>query len=340
MPAIEATGNSVMTAIVTGSPDTARRLAEFYDIGHVASYSDYDQLLAEDVVDAVYVALPNSMHADYSIRAARARKHVLVEKPLAPTVEECEAMIAAAKENDIFLMTAYRLHNEPGTLAVLERIRAGEIGDPRIFSAIFGFMMEPGNHRLKAAHWGGPLQDVGVYCMNAARHVFGSEPIEAIAMGSMGSDNSRFSEVEESVAATLRFPEGRLAQFIASFGTGTTDSYTVVGTRGGLSLHPGFRFDTSTSLTTWLDGEFTKTTFRDVDHFAGQTAYFSDCILSETPPVVDGLEGLEDVRAMLAIEKAIETGRPQAIRSPHRPRQPTPDMERQLPKTKRRLALA
>ena len=290
MPAIEATGNSVMTAIVTGSPDTARRLAGFYDIGRVASYSEYDQLLAEDVVDAVYVALPNSTHANHSIRAARAGKPVLVEKPLAPTVEEFDSMIAAAKENDDFLMTACRLHNEPGTLAVSERIRAGEIGDPRIFSATFGFMLEPGDHRLKAAHWGGPLQDLGVYCVDAARHVFGSEPIDAIAMGSMGNGNPRFSEVEERVAATLRFPERRLAQFIASFGTGMTDSYTVVGTRGGLSLHPGFRFDSSTSLTTRLDGEFTRTNLRDVDHFAGQTVCFPDCILYKTPPVVDGLE--------------------------------------------------
>ena len=339
MPAIDATGNSVMTAIVSGSPGNARKLADFYGIQHVATYREYDRLLAEDVVDAVYIALPNSMHADYSIRAARARKHVLVEKPLAPSIEDCETMIAAAEENAVYLMTAYRLHNEPGTLAVLERIRAGEIGDPRIFSSVFGFMIEPTNHRLKESHWGGPLQDLGVYCLNAARHIFGSEPIEAMAMVSMGHNNPKFTEVEESIAVTLRFPEGRLAQFVASFGTGMTDSYTVVGTEGCLSLNPGFRFEIATSLTIQEGDEFSGTTFPLVDHFAGQTAYFSDCILSGTPPEADGHEGLADVRALLAIERAVKTARPQAIQSPPRPRHPTPDMQRLLPMTERRLRL-
>src|SRR5690606_36230546 len=127
---------------------------------------------------------------------------------LAVTEEECSAMIAAAEENGVYLMSAYRLHNEPGTLDVVERIRTGEIGDPRSSTSVFSATMQPGNHRLSAAHWGGPLQDVGVYCLNALRHVFGSEPIEASAMASYGNDNAMFREVPESVAVTLRFPEG------------------------------------------------------------------------------------------------------------------------------------
>ena len=149
------------------------------------------------------------MHADFAIRAARAGKHVMVEKPLAVSEDEALAMIAAARAANVFLMTAYRLHNEPGTVAVLEHIRANAIGRPLFFQSVFSFQTAMGNHRLKASTWGGPLQDVGVYCINAARHIFAEEPIEAMAMSYRPEDDPRFGDIDASVAATLRFPLGR-----------------------------------------------------------------------------------------------------------------------------------
>ena len=119
-------------------------------------------MLNEDVCDAVYVALPNSMHAEYTIQAAKACKHILVEKPLAISLQEGKTMIEAADENGVYLMTAYRLHSEPGTVSALERIRQGQIGEPRIFNSILSFRIKPENHRLKSSLWGGPLQDLGV----------------------------------------------------------------------------------------------------------------------------------------------------------------------------------
>lgn len=337
LPAVPQTGNSVVTAIVSGSADTAAKLAEFHGVEHVFTYDRYDEMLASDVADAVYVALPNSLHADYTIRAAKAGKHCLVEKPLAVTEEECAAMIAAAEDSGVHLMSAYRLHNEPGTLDVIERIRKGEIGDPRIFTSVFSAIMQPGNHRLAAAHWGGPLQDVGVYCLNALRHVFGCEPIEASAMASHGHDNPLFAEVPESVAVTLRFPGGRLAQFIASFGASDNDFYMVSGTRGSLTLDPGFRFETATSLKEGHGPGARRHAYPRTDHFAGMTAYFSDCVIEGTPPSVAPTEGLADVAIMRAIERAIETGKTQPIGPLPPLSQPTPDMERQLPHTDRRL---
>ncbi|MCO6384145.1 Gfo/Idh/MocA family protein [Oceanicola sp. 502str15] len=339
MPGAGLTENSEMTAIVSGSTEKARRLAEFHEVPAVYSYEQYDEMLAADVCDAVYVALPNSMHADYTIRAARAGKHILVEKPLATNIEDAEAMIAAAEENGLYLMTAYRLHNEPGTVDVLERIRAGEIGDPRIFSAIFSFFAAPGNHRLKASHWGGPLQDIGVYCLNAVRHVFGAEPEEVTAVRSHGNGDARFAEVEESIAVTLKFPEGRLAQFIASFGGDSRDCYTVVGTKGSLTLDPGFRFETPMAMQRRNGEEIAFETFMHTDHFAGQTAYFSNCIIGGTPPEADGGEGLADMRALLAIEKAAETGQPQKVNTPPRPTHPTRKMVHEFPLTDKRLLL-
>ena len=339
MPGVSQTGNSTITAIVSGSAKNAAKLAEFHGVEHVFSYEQYDEMLASDVADAVYVALPNSMHADYAIRALKAGKHVLVEKPLATTEAECEAMIAAAKESGAYLMTAYRLHNEPGTVALLEHIRSGEIGDPRIYSAVFSFVAAPDNHRLKPDHWGGPLQDIGVYCLNAARHIFSAEPIEAVAVKSSANGSAVVGEVEESIAVTLRFPGGRLAQFIASFGANNSDFYHVAGTKGSVTADPGFRFETAVRMTFRQGDTRTGKTFPQTDHFAGQTAYFSDCILNAQPPEADGEEGLADVRALRAIERAADTGQPQKIDTPARQARPTADMVRILPTTQHRLVL-
>ena len=147
LPGIGQSGNSKVTAIVTGDRDKAARLAEFYGIGRIVGYDGYDELLRAPDVDAVYIALPNHLHADYAIRAARAGKHILVEKPLATSEQDALAMIAAAREGGGFLMTAYRLHNEPGTVAVLEHIRSGAIGRPLFFQSVFGFQAAQGNHR-------------------------------------------------------------------------------------------------------------------------------------------------------------------------------------------------
>jgi predicted dehydrogenase len=228
----------------------------------VVGYDGYDALLASPGIDAVYIALPNHMHADFAIRAARAGKHVMVEKPLAVSEDEGLAMIAAARSANVFLMTAYRLHHEPGTVAVLEHIRANAIGRPLFFQSVFSFQTSPENHRLRATAWGGSLQDVGVYCINAARHIFAEEPIEAIATAQRPADDPRFSEVDASVAAMLRFPSGDLVQFVASFGAAAVDNYRVVGTSGDLELDPGFRFETATRLRLRRDGRSSRPSFR------------------------------------------------------------------------------
>ena len=339
LPGIGQSGNSRVAALVTGDRAKAARLADFYGIDAVVGYEDYDALLKSPAIDAVYIALPNDMHADFAIRAARAGKHVMVEKPLAKTEEEALAMIAAARAANVYLMTAYRLHNEPGTIAVLEQIRANAIGRPLLFQSVFSFQTAPGNHRLKAMAWGGPLQDVGVYCVNAARHIFAEEPVEAMAMAHRPGDDARFAEVEASIAATLRFPSGGLAQFVASFGAAAVDSYRVVGALGDLELDPGFRFETATRLRLRRDGEIVETQFPQIDHFGAQVAYFSDCIGEGTPPEADGEEGLADMRALSAIERAAATGAPQAISGPTRARRPGPDMVRLVPITDRRLVL-
>jgi predicted dehydrogenase len=229
----------------------------------------------------------------------------------------------------VFLMTANRLHNEPGTVAVLDHIRNDAIGRPLLFQSVFSFQATAGNHRLQAASWGGPLQDVGVYCVNAARHSFA----EAMAMVHRPSDDPRFREVEASVAALLR--SLRVVSHNSSPASEPPPS-TVIGlserrARSNLTPASGSR------LRLRRGGEVRETQFPQIDHFGAQVQYFSDCIKTGTPPEANAEEGLADLRALIAIEKAALTGQPQTIASPPRARHPTPDMVRVKPVTDRRL---
>ncbi len=337
MPSVEQTGNSEITAIVSGDSAKAKKLAAFYGIPHVYSYDQYDAFLKAGVADAVYIALPNSLHADYSIRASKAGLHSLVEKPLAVSREECEAMIAAAEASGVWLMTAYRLHNEPATIEALEMIRRGDIGEPRIFTATLAFNIPAGNHRLLAKHWGGALQDIGVYCLNAARHVFAGEPEAVQAFEGWGNNDARFAEMPETVSATLMFPGGRIANFHASFGTGMVEYLRVAGTKGEILVEPAFRFEVGRSIRLTVGDVTTMRQFPHVDNFSGMTAYFSDCIINKQRPEADGQDGLADVVIMRAIEEAARSGVTQKISLPPKQRYATPDMMRSFPHATRQL---
>ena len=247
-------------------------------------------------------------------------------------------MIAAAETAGVRLMTAYRLHNEPGTLFALDRVRDGAIGEARLFSSTFSLQAASGNHRLKAAHWGGPLQDIGVYCLNAVRHFFEAEPIDVRAMRN-AVDDPRFSEVEETIAATLMFPKGRIAQFCASFGAADLDVYRIVGTAGEIAVEQAYDFKTPTRVRIVRGGEIIEHTFPQVDQFAGQIDYFSDCIATGARPEADGEEGLADVRVLRALERSAATGAPQTVNAPARPRHPEAGMARAFTPTDRRLML-
>jgi predicted dehydrogenase len=313
LPAIKQTGNAEVTAIVSGNASKARRLADFHGIKDVYDYAAFDAMAASGRVDAIYVATPNSSHCEYAVQAAKHGLHALVEKPLATSVADAEKMIAAAKTANVFLMTAYRLHNDPATLRVSELIASGAIGDARFFSSAFAFQSAPGNHRLKASHWGGPLQDVGVYCLNAVRHVFRDNPIRVFSAPSFGYLDSRFKEVEEGVAVTLEFSKGRMAQFYAGFGTDTLDQFLIAGTQGSIALHNAYRFGVARRLVLQQNEKMQSFDFAETDNFSGMISYFADCIQKGTAPLADGAEGLADMVAMTAIETAGKTHTPQTI---------------------------
>jgi predicted dehydrogenase len=232
----QARQNSTLATIVSSDATKRKELSEHYDLERTWDYDQYDDLLASGDIDAVFIALPNDMHRDFTVRALQAGIHVLCEKPMAITSDDCRQMIAAS--GDAKLMIAYRLHFEEATLQAIERVKSGEIGEPRFFHSEFSMTVKPDDIRLQRKHGGGTLYDIGVYCINAARHLFQAEPIEAMALA-VADTRPRFEEVDEMTSAILRFPGDRLASFTCSFGAADYSSYRVIGTEGVLRVEPG-----------------------------------------------------------------------------------------------------
>jgi predicted dehydrogenase len=309
LPAFKGAKNSQIVAFVTDDPKKAKKLGKKYDISQIVAYEGYDDLLRSGAIDAVYIALPNNMHREYTVRAANAAIHVLCEKPMADTVAECEEMIGAAEQNKIKLMIAYRLHFEPANLNAVERVQGGELGEPRIFSAVFSQQIQEGNIRLKKDMGGGPLMDMGVYPINAARYLFRDEPIEVTGVGANSGD-PRFSEVHEMATGVLRFSGDRLAVFTCSFGAAPADAYQVVGTKGELWLQPAFDYHVKPTMTLKVEGKKKKTTFPKVDQFGGEVEYFSRCILRNEEPEPSGYEGMADLRIVQGLLQSMRSREP------------------------------
>lgn len=318
--------NSALVALVSGDPKKRRVLGRKYDVLRAVDYADYDALLRSGDVDAVYIALPNSMHADYTIRAAKAGVHVLCEKPLATTRSDAERMVEECRRHGVKLMTAYRLHFEAANLGALETVRSGRIGEPRLFHGLFSMQVEPGNSRLKHALGGGPLFDLGIYCLNAARTLFGAEPQQAFGYVSTSGD-PRFDEVEESVTAALRFPGGRLASFSASFGAADASWYEVVGTKGRLRVDPAYEYAEPLKVRVTVGGRTTEREYVRRDQFAPELLHFSDCVIEDLSPEPSGREGLADLRVIQAIFDAARTGRTVSLAPFDRLRHPDPSKE-------------
>jgi glucose-fructose oxidoreductase len=300
--------NSELAALVTDDPEKARKLGQEYKVATTVSYDNYNELLQSGSIDAVYVALPNNLHADFTIRAAQAGVHVLCEKPMARSVEECESMTHACQDHKVKLMIAYRLHFEPGNLKAIEIVNSGELGEPRFFSSIFGQQVPEGNIRLEKSLDGGPLMDVGIYCINAARYLFRSEPEEVVALGATIKGDPRFNEIHEMASAILRFPGERLASFTASLGSASVDSYTVVGTKSDLRVSPGYGYHEKRELIRTVTAKERTETFKQGDQFGAEIQYFSQCILDDTTPEPGGLEGTADIRVIEGILESIRSG--------------------------------
>ncbi len=314
--------NSVLSALVSGDATKRRVLGRRYNVPALFGYEAFVEMLDADLVDAVYIALPNSMHRQYAVLAAMHGVHILCEKPLAVTGEDCEAMIRAAEVGRVKLMTAYRLHFEAANMRAVEIAKSGKLGDPRLFTSTFTMQVRSGDVRLQRAMGGGTLYDLGVYCIQAARHLFRAEPIEVQAMRATGKER-RFSEVGEMNSAMLRFPGDRLASFIASFGAADVSSYRLVGTKGSLLLDPAYEYAGERRMRVTIGERTRERVFKPADQFALELLHFSDCIVHDRTPEPSGVEGWIDVQIIEALLRSAESGRSEALDLPSRARRPS-----------------
>ena len=316
-----ARSSSKLVALVSGDARKRKELGRKYAVP-TYGYDEYDALLAAGDVDAVYIALPNDLHREYVVRAARAGVHVLCEKPLGVDERDCRAMIEACRRHKVKLMTAYRLHFESATLSVLEAIGSGALGEAKLFDSTFTMEVKAPNIRLEAAQGGGTLYDIGVYCINMARHVFRAEPVEVFA-----ATAGRAGGVEESASCMLRFPGDRLATFVTSFGAAKTSQYRIVGTRGSIQVEPGYEL--ASGLTVHLTvGEKRRTMrYAKRDQFAPELIHFSECIRKRREPGPSGEEGLADVRVIRALYRSAQRNRPVRLEPKGARRTPTKRQE-------------
>lgn len=326
-----ATSNSTLTALVSSDREKLKSLGKRYGVQHTCTYDEVDELFASGEIDAAYIALPNNMHKDYTVRAANAGVHVLCEKPLAITAEDCEEMIEAARANGVKLMTAYRLHFERANLEAAALAHSGKLGDLRYFSSEFSQQVSKGDIRLDDELTGGPVYDLGIYCINAARTAFAAEPTELIAAATQPRDR-RFREVPDTVSAIMKFPGERIASFTCSFGAADRSTYAVVGTKGSITLDPAYDFTKALAYTLRTNGRTRERRLEKSDQFAPELLYFSDCILQDREPEPSGQEGLSDVRVIEAIHQSLESGRWVQLDVPQRSRRPTPRQEIRRPR--------
>jgi len=310
MAGIQSSSNSRVVALVSGHPEKAARYAAKYGVPSTAiyNYQNMDEIRRNPDIDAVYIGLPNSMHAEYTIRSARAGKHVLCEKPMATTVQEAEQMIAACQQAHVKLMIAYRCHYETTHQRVVKLLRSGALGKINVIQSAFGFSCDPADWRLKKALAGhGPLFDVGIYCLNACRYLTGEEPTEISAYAFSDPKDPRFTEVEQSVSWTMKFPSGALASCATTFGGPMEGYFRVYTNRGWLEVSPAFGYDGLHLRAEYLPegGPWTSLDEPNPEkspyHFTLEANHFSQCILEDRTPKSPGEEGLRDMHYLTRI---------------------------------------
>jgi predicted dehydrogenase len=303
-PAIQASRNGELMAVASRTPDAARAFAEAHGIAR--SYGSYEELLADPDVDAVYNPLPNSMHLDWSVRAAEAGKHVLCEKPLALDEAECTRMAAAAEANGVKLLEAFMYRFHPRTRRVVELVRDGAVGDLRVIRSSFTFRLtRPDNIRLDPDLGGGSLMDVGCYCVNVSRTMAGAEPEEVQAFA-----NWTERGVDEEMAGTLRFPGGVLAHFDCSLTMERCEFYEVAGTDGHLRIESAFLPGKGDAVIQHHRGRggMKEEVVAGADEYQEMVEHFADCVLEDRPLRYTPREAALNMRVIEALYRSARRG--------------------------------
>lgn len=312
LPAFGNSRKSRLVALVSRDQKRANQLGTKFGVTDSYSYENYDLCLSRPDVEAVFIASMNGQHAEQTVRAAAAGKHVLCEKPMATSVEDCRSMIEACKTNQVRLMIAYRKYFEPGSVALKNLACSGRLGRLKHMYSTYTEIVDPG----KALSWqlnrklagGGSLMDLGIYCVNTMRWVAGSAPTEAMAY-SWTEDQKRFNEVEDNIAFRLTHRDGLVCHGSSSFSAAAASFIQVHGEKGWAALNPAFAFEEERRLFGKIQGQWFEQIFPVIDEFALELDGFADCIRNRRDPEPDGMEGMLDIATIQAIYRSARENR-------------------------------
>jgi len=303
-PALQETSLCYLCGIVTGTPAKAEKWKQQYSIHdkNIYNYENFDEIADNKSIDVVYVVLPNSMHHEFVIRAAKAGKHVFCEKPMGLSVKECEEMIEACRKAGVKLFVGYRLHSDPHHQAAMKFRTEGRSGILYVQSE-FGFKIgDPNQWRLKKSlAGGGAMMDLGIYAIQGARYSIGKEPISVTAQ-EYKTDYKKFTEVDETITWQMEFPDGHISNSYTSYSTPANRLYISTENRW-LNLFPAYNYRGIRGSTN--SGELN---LPEINQQAAQMDAFSKCILDNSESDASGEEGLKDLKVIEAIYKSIASG--------------------------------
>lgn len=300
VPAIQTSGNGEIVAVASRDAERAFGYATRFSIP--ASYGSYEELLRDPEIDAVYIPLPNSLHAAWVLRALEAGLHVLCEKPLGLSAEECLEMAEAAEARDLLLMEAFMYRFHPQIAGALTLIESGAIGTLKHMHAAFTFRLtRPDNIRLQPELGGGSLMDVGCYAVNVFRTFAGEEPVEVQAFARWHENG-----VDEQMTGSLRFAGGVTAQFDCALDMSRRETFLAAGTEGVLELPRAFLPGTGNTAILLRKGyaEVEQRTIAGVDEYRLMVEHFGDCILNNTRPNFDAREAALNMRVIEALYRS------------------------------------
>ncbi|NID08542.1 Gfo/Idh/MocA family protein [Fibrivirga algicola] len=337
LPAFAQCKKSKPVALVSGNPEKMQKVAQQYGIkaSNCYSYEQYDRLKDNPEVQAIYIVLPNSMHAEYTIRGAQAGKHILCEKPMANSSKEAQAMIDACNKAGRKLMVAYRIQYEPNNRMIRDMVRSKQFGAPKFVEASNCQSSANPQHwrHIKALAGGGALPDIGLYCLNTTRFILGEEPTEVFGYQYSTPGNPLFREVEEVMSWQMRFPSGVIANCSTHYNVHESRRYRILAERGWMGLDPAFSYNGIQMETARADGMIERKETPIVNQknqFVTEIDHFSDCILNNKQPFTPGEEGLQDQKIMEAIYQSASEGKPVRLATVSKKdafRGPDPDLQ-------------
>ena len=310
IPAFRASKRARLTALVSGDSAKAQKLAAENGLNPdaVYNYKDFDRIRENKDVQAVWIVLPNSQHAEFTIRAARAGKHVLCEKPMEVSAAKCQQMIDACKKAGVKLMIGYRIQYEPMNRAMQRLVREQVFGPVKFIDASFSMKLTTPEWRVsKALSGSGAVGDIGIYCMNTIRFLLGEEPTEIMAQSVRPADNPLFKEVDATTTWTMRFPSGALANCMCSYDSAGSSQYRVLADRGTFGMDPAFPYRGLKMFSRAPERPLPQ--IADTDHFANELDHMADCVVNNRQPYTPGEEGLQDMRIIEAVLESARNGR-------------------------------